>query len=71
MKAKELETVGTSIVFVFAAADTFISICGHFMEGTVRLRIRLYPAILLFELLGLSLMIAAFVIMRRDNRTRR
>lgn len=71
MKAKDLETVGTSVVCVFAAADTFISICGHFMEGAVRLRMRLYPTIFIFELLGLSLMIAAFVIMRRDNRIRR
>lgn len=68
MKTGDLETIGASIICVFAAADTFISICGHFMDGAVRLRMRLYPAIFILELLGLSLMIAAFVIMCRDNR---
>ncbi len=70
MKAKELETVGGSIVCVFATADTLISICGHFLKGAVQLRMRLYPTIFIFELLGLSFMIAAFAIMRRDSRRR-
>jgi hypothetical protein len=55
---------------VFATADTLISICGHFLKGAVELRMRLYPTIFIFELLGLSFMIAAFAIMRRDSRRR-
>lgn len=68
MKTRDLETIGVSMLCVFIAADAFISICGHFIEGAVRLRMRLYPTILLFELLGYALMIAAFVITRRNKR---
>lgn len=70
MKRRELETIGTSIVCVFATADILISICGHFLDGAVMLRMKIFPIMFIFELLGLSLMIAAFVIGYRDGRKR-
>lgn len=70
MKGEKLETVGTSIVCVFATADILISICGHFLDGAVTLRMKTFPIMFIFELLGLSLMIAAFAIRRRGGRKR-
>lgn len=68
MKAEDWGTVGAAVLCVFIAADAFMGICGHFLDGVVMLRMILYPAILLFELLGYALMIAAFVITRRNKR---
>lgn len=71
MRARDLGTVGAVTLCVFITADAFIGICGHFLDGAVTLRVRLYPAIFLFELLGYSLMIAGFVITHRSGGKRR
>lgn len=67
MRTGDLKVVGASMIGVFVTADTLIDMRGSFSEAANGFRMLVYPYMFTFELLGLSLVIAAFVIGSRKN----